>query len=113
MPATGTAPRNAPGARRAAPPAVGTGLGRVAATAAWVALAVVVAATGSFAQAVSVGWLPVGVVVFLGLTLVVVAAAGLAAASRAGAAAALAAWLLTVFLLSFPRAEGDVALAAV
>jgi len=77
-----------------------------------VVLGAVVGAAGSFLQSATVLGLPIGLVVALLLSAAAVVGSGLATGGRLGAALALAAWLGTVILLSLPRPEGDLVLAA-
>ena len=71
----------------------------------------VVGLLGSFAHAVVLARLPVGLVCALLLSGATFVAAGLAVRSRTGAAAAVLGWLLPVLLLSAPRPEGDLVVA--
>jgi len=62
---------------------------------------------GSFAHATTSYGVPVGLLAGLGLSLAVVATAGLTAGSRGPAACAALGWVGVVFLLSMRRPEGD------
>jgi Family of unknown function (DUF6113) len=67
---------------------------------------------GAFLHAASVLGLPAGLLLALGLGVAGVVSSGVATGSRLGAGLALAGWLVTVFLLSLPRPEGDLVLPA-
>jgi hypothetical protein len=73
------------------------------------ALAAGVAAglTGSFKFGYTYGWLPVGLLVRLGLCLAVFMAAGLLLGSRSAAAVAAFGWLGAVVVMLPQRPEGD------
>ncbi len=62
---------------------------------------------GSFAHASTSYGVPVGLLAGLGLSLAVMATAGLASRSRGPAACAALGWLSIVWLLSTRRPEGD------
>lgn len=66
---------------------------------------------GSFAHPLTVGVLPVGLVVAAGLTVAVVVTAGLLA-DRPGAVAAALAWMAMVLVLASRRPEGDLVVPA-
>ena len=76
------------------------------------ALGVAVGGLGSFVHAQVVAGVPVGLLCAYALTAVTLVMAGLATRARTGPAAVAAGWLVAVLLLSAPRPEGDLVVAA-
>lgn len=72
----------------------------------------VVGAIGSFLQAVQLGPVPVGVVLAVGLTGLVLVGSGIGASSRAAAGACAVGWAAAVLLASSPSGAGDLVVAA-
>lgn len=66
---------------------------------------------GSFLHPLTVGWLPVGLLVGFALTAAVVVTSGLLL-GRPGAAAAAVGWLVVVLVLAAQRPEGDLVVPA-